>query len=105
MGDNFIQEIIGKGNDILSMRMEDHEIKGVLHEVLHVLGLVKTCSQLKIAIAQGLKIEFDQDGCSIKNNVGSRFLQKSCKKTSFINYCVRGFHRTIIKLHNFQLEF
>jgi predicted Zn-dependent protease len=48
MGDNFIQEIIGKGNDILSMRMEDHEIKGVLHEVLHVLGLVKTCSQLKM---------------------------------------------------------
>jgi hypothetical protein len=29
MGDNFIQEVIGKGSDVLSMKVGDHEIKGV----------------------------------------------------------------------------
>jgi hypothetical protein len=40
MGDNFIQNAIRKGSVILSMRVGDHELKGVLHEVSHVLGFV-----------------------------------------------------------------
>jgi hypothetical protein len=40
MGDNFIQKVIGKGSVVLSMKVGDCEVKGVLHEVLHILGLV-----------------------------------------------------------------
>jgi hypothetical protein len=40
MGDNSIEKAIGNGSVVLSMRVGDREVKGVLHEVLHVLGLV-----------------------------------------------------------------
>jgi hypothetical protein len=39
MEDNSIQEVIGKGS-VPFMRVGDCEVKGVFHEVLHVLGLV-----------------------------------------------------------------
>jgi hypothetical protein len=70
MGNNSIQEAIEKGSVIISMKVGHHKVKGVLHEVLHVLGLVKNLFLISKATTQGLKIEFEQDGCSIKNNVG-----------------------------------
>jgi hypothetical protein len=70
MGDNSIQETIGKGSVIIFMKVGDHEVKGMLHEVLHDLSLVKNLFLVSKATAQGLKIEFEQDGCSIKNSVG-----------------------------------
>jgi hypothetical protein len=51
------------------MKIGDHKIKGVLHEV-HVPSLVKNLFLVRKATAQGLKIEFEQDGCSINNSVG-----------------------------------
>jgi hypothetical protein len=70
MGDNYVQDTTRKGSVILSMKIGDREVKGVLHEILHVLGLVKNLFLVNKATAQGLKIKFEQDGCSIKNNVG-----------------------------------
>lgn len=70
MGDNFVQEAIGKENVILSMKVGDHEVKGVLHEVRHVPSFVKNLFLVSKAIAECIKIEFEQDGCSIKNSVG-----------------------------------
>lgn len=68
MGDNFVQEAIGKGNVILSMKVGDYVVKGVLHEVLNVLSLVKNLLLLSKATTQGQKIEFKQDGCGINNS-------------------------------------
>ncbi len=42
MGNNFIQEAIRKENVHLTMKVGQCEVRGVLHEILHVLGLVKT---------------------------------------------------------------
>jgi hypothetical protein len=80
MGENSIQEAIGKGNVIISMKVGDCKVKGVLHEVLHVPSLVKNLLLVSKATAQGQKIKFKQDGCSVKNSVGEvlvRVIQKN----------------------------
>jgi hypothetical protein len=79
MGDDSVQEAIGKGGVIISMKVGDRKVKVVLHEVLHVPGLVKNLFLISKATAQGQKIEFEQDGCSIKNNVW-RGSCKSCTR-------------------------
>ncbi len=38
--------------------MGECEVRGVLHEVFHVLGLVKNLFSVSKTISQGLKIEF-----------------------------------------------
>jgi len=58
MGDNFVQEAIGKGSVRLTMKMGDCEVRGVLHEVFHVLGIVKNLFSISKATTQGLKVEF-----------------------------------------------
>jgi hypothetical protein len=40
MGNNFVQKAIGMGSVHLNMIVGEHEVKDVLHEVLHVLGFV-----------------------------------------------------------------
>jgi hypothetical protein len=40
MGNNFVQKAIGKGDVYLTMKVGKYEVRGVLHEFLHVPGLV-----------------------------------------------------------------
>jgi len=72
------------------MKIKDCKIKGTLHEVLHVPGLVKNLFLIHKATIQALKIEFEQDGCSIKNNVG-KVLQKLYKRLAYTSYYVHRF--------------
>lgn len=46
VSDNYVQEAIVMGSVHLNMRMGEHEIKGVLHKVLHVPNLIKNIFQL-----------------------------------------------------------
>lgn len=55
------------------------EIRAILHEVFHVPSLINNLFLVKKAIAQGLKVEFEQEECNIKNNVG-KFLAKVVKE-------------------------
>jgi predicted metallopeptidase len=48
--------------------MGEHEVKGVLHEVLHVPNLVKDLFLVHKAIVQGLKVKFEQEEYNIKND-------------------------------------
>jgi hypothetical protein len=52
------------------MKGKECEVRGVLHEVFHVLGLINNLFSVKKATIQGLKVEFEQKKCNIKNNVG-----------------------------------
>jgi hypothetical protein len=58
MGDNFVQEAMAKRCVRLMMKVGKCEVKGVLHEVFHVIGLVKNLFSISKAITQGLKVEF-----------------------------------------------
>lgn len=59
MGDNSIQEAVGMGNVHLNnVRVGECEVRGVLHEVLHVLNLVKNCFSIVKATVQIFKVEF-----------------------------------------------
>lgn len=49
--------------------MGECEVRGVLHEVLHVHGLINNLFSIKKATTQGLKVEFEHKKCNIKNNV------------------------------------
>jgi hypothetical protein len=68
MGDNFVQKAIGMGNVHLNMRVGEHEVRDVLHEVLHVLGLFKNLFLISKATNQGFKVEFQQEKCNITND-------------------------------------
>lgn len=59
MGDNFIQEVVGKGNIRLSMSMgEDETIEVVSINFLHVLGLAKNLFSITRAISLNHVFEF-----------------------------------------------
>ncbi len=72
------------------MKIKDRKIKGILHEVLHVPGLVKNLFLIRKTTIQALKIQFEQDGRSIKNNV-REVLQKLYKRLAYTSYYVHRF--------------
>ncbi len=68
MGDNFVRKAVGMGNVHLNMKVGEHVVKDVLHEVLHVLGLVKNLFLVSKVTTQGFKIKFQHEKCNIKND-------------------------------------
>jgi hypothetical protein len=67
MGNNFVQKAIRKRSVHLIMKVRECEVRSVLHEVLHVLGLVNNLFLVNKITAQGLKMKIEQEKCSIKN--------------------------------------
>jgi hypothetical protein len=61
------------------MKGRECEVRAIFYEVLHVPSLINNLFSVKKAIAQGFKIEFEQEECNIKNNVG-KFLAKLVKE-------------------------
>ncbi len=63
------------------MKGGECEVRGVFHEVFHVYGLINNLFSIKKVTIEGLKIEFEQEKCNIKNNVGE-ILAKLVKENS-----------------------
>jgi hypothetical protein len=63
------------------------EIRGVLHEVFHVLSLINNLFSIKNVLTQGLKIKFEQQKCNNKNNVGEIFAKLVKENKLYILLC------------------
>ncbi len=87
MGNNSVQEAIRKGSVHLTMRVGECEVRGVLHKVVHVFGLVNNLFLVNKTIAQGLKIKIEQEKCSIKNHVGEIFARVVKENRFYILLC------------------
>ncbi len=70
------------------MRIEECEVKGILHEVFHVPSLVKKLFSINKTTAQGLKVKFEQEKCTIKNNVGEIFARLVKENTLYRLLCL-----------------
>ncbi len=67
MGDNFIQEAVGMGSvHLINVRVGECEVRGVLHEVLHVPSLVKIFFQLVRLLFKSSRQNFNRKNVSSK---------------------------------------
>lgn len=67
MGDNLVQEVIGKGNINVSMRVKDNILPWVFIDVLYVLGITKNLFLVSRATSQGHFLSSKNSECIIKN--------------------------------------
>ncbi len=77
-----------KGSVCLTMKGRECEIRGVLHEVFCVHSFINNLFSVKKATFQGLKIEFEQEKCNIKNNVGEFFAKVVKENKLYILLCL-----------------
>jgi len=77
-----------KGNVRLTMKGRECEVRGVLHEVLHVHNLINNLFSIKKATSQGLKIEFEQEKCNINNNAREFFAKVVKENKLYILLCL-----------------
>jgi hypothetical protein len=68
MGDDTILEAIGKGNMKATMRIGSKLLFTTITQVLHVPKMKNSLISVSKFILEGLKVEFDKDGC-IGNNL------------------------------------
>ncbi len=68
MSNNYVQEAVVMGSVHLNMKVGEHEIRGVLHEMLHVPSLIKNIFQLVRLLAS--RYTFN------RKNVGRMMLKK-----------------------------
>jgi hypothetical protein len=85
-GQQFYQEAI-KNESVFNHESGECEVRGVLHEVLHVPSFVKNLFLVNKPTTQGLKIKIGQEKCSIKNNVGEIFASVVKENRLYILLC------------------
>jgi hypothetical protein len=64
MGDNSIEEAIGKGNMDVTMEIWENIVKGTFINVLHVPIIAKNLFCKIKATSQGHKFEFQNNSCT-----------------------------------------
>jgi hypothetical protein len=66
MGDNSIQEAIGKGNMDVTMERGENIIRGAFTNVLHIPKIAKNLFSMIKATSQGHTFEFQNNPCTLK---------------------------------------
>ncbi len=67
MGNDTILEAIGKGSIKATMQVGGKMLLTIITQVLHVLKMKNSFIFVSKLISQGLKVEFDKDGCKVNN--------------------------------------
>jgi hypothetical protein len=67
MGENSIQEAIGKGNMDVTMEIGENVVRKTFIDVLHVPRIVKNLFSMSKVISQGHMFEFWNKSCTLKN--------------------------------------
>jgi hypothetical protein len=70
VSNNYVQEVVVMGSVHLNMKVGEHEIKGVLYEMLHVPILIKNIFQLVRLLLKASRYTFN------RKNVGRMMLKK-----------------------------
>jgi hypothetical protein len=79
MGDDTILEAIGKASIKATMRVGGKLLLTTVTQVLHVPKMKNNFISLSKLILEGLKVEFDKDGCKV-NNVHGIVVAQSCRE-------------------------
>jgi hypothetical protein len=67
MGDDTILEAIGKGNIKATMQVGGKLSHTTITQVLHVPKMKNNLISVDKLIFEGLKVEFDKDGCKVND--------------------------------------
>jgi hypothetical protein len=70
MGDDTVLEAIGKGNIKATMQVGGKLTHTTITQVLHVPKMKNNLISVSKLIFEGLKVEFDKDGCKVNNARG-----------------------------------
>jgi hypothetical protein len=67
MGDDTILEAIGKRSIKATMQVGGRVLFTTITQVLHVPKMKNNLISISKLISEGLKVEFDKDGCNVRN--------------------------------------
>ncbi len=70
MGNDTILEAIGNGSIKATMQVGGRVLFTTITQVLHVPKMKNTLISVSKLISEGLKVEFDKDGCKVNNAHG-----------------------------------
>jgi hypothetical protein len=84
MGDDTILEAIGKGNIKATMQVGGRVSFITITQVLHVPKMNNSLIFVSKLISEGLKVEFDKDGCKVNNAHGIVVAQSRREKNFYL---------------------
>jgi hypothetical protein len=84
MGDDTILEAIGKGSIKATMQVGGKMLFTTITQVLHVPKMKNSLISVSKLISEGLKMEFDKDGCKVNNVHGTVVAQARREKNLYL---------------------
>jgi hypothetical protein len=84
MGDDTILEAIGKGSIKVTMRIGGRVLFTTITQVLHVPKMKNSLIFVSKLILEGLKVEFDKDGCKVNNAHGTVMAKARREKNLYL---------------------
>ncbi len=84
MGDDTILEAISKGNIKATMQVRGKLLVTTITQVLHVPKMKNNLNSVSKLISEGLKVEFDKDGCKVNNVHGIVVAQTRKEKNLYL---------------------
>ncbi len=81
MGDDTILEAIGKGSIKATMQVGGKMLLTTITQVLHVPKMKNSLIFVSKLISEGLKVEFDNDGCKVNNVHGPLWRKHEGRRT------------------------
>jgi hypothetical protein len=101
MGDDTILEAIGKGNIKAIMQVGGRVLFTTIIQVLHVPKMKNSFISISKFISEGLKVEFDKDGCKVNNAHGIVVAEARREKNLYLlNVNVRKESANVAKCSN-----
>ncbi len=101
MGDDTILEAIGKGNIKAIMQVGGRVLFTTITQILHVLKMKNNLISVSKLILEGLKVEFDKDGCKVNNAHGIVVAEARREKNLYLlNVNVRKESANVAKSSN-----
>jgi hypothetical protein len=101
MGDDTILEAIGKRSIKATMQVEGKVLFITITQVIHVPKMKNSLISVNKLVSEGLKVEFDKDGCKVNNVHGTVVVEAQKEKNLYLlNVNVRKENANVAKSSN-----
>jgi hypothetical protein len=84
MGDDTILEAIGKGSIKATIQVGGKMLLTIITQVFHVPKMKNGLISVSKLILEGLKVEFDKDGCKVNNVYGVIMVEAQREKNLYL---------------------
>jgi hypothetical protein len=102
MGDDTILEAIGKGSIKATMQVGGKMLLTIVTQVLHVPKMKNSLISVSKLISEGLKVEFDKDGCKV--NMSMEPLWRKHKRRRTCIFSASMFERRVRVWQSFRMK-